>query len=126
MLPLVPSRLFSILPLFKLFFLRCFWCLHSLAPVPGGVVRDSSRPTVRMGLVARLPLPGRTLVEIRRSRAVVIAAGESCFLYGLFLQLLCSAQSVPGWRRHLGNVGGRNVIRWKGLTIMYYIVISIF
>ena len=74
--------------------------------------------------VVRLPLPGRTLVEIRRSRAVVIAAGESCFLYGLFLQLLCSAQSVPGWRsrqrRHLGNVGGRNVTRWKGLTSMHY------
>ena len=72
-----------------------------------------------MGLVARLPLPGRTLVEIRRSRPVVIAARESCFDIGLFLQLLCSAQSVPGWRRHLGNVGGRNVIRWKGLTSMH-------
>ena len=68
--------------------------------------------------VVRLPLPGRTLVEIRRSRTVVIAAGESCFLYGLFLQFwfnFGSAQSVPGWRsrqrRHLGNVGGRNVAR---------------
>ena len=125
MLPLVPSRLFSILSLFKLFFSRCFWCLYSLAPVPGGVARASSSPTVRMEPVVRLPLPGRTLVEIRRSRAVVIAAGESCFQYGLFLQLLCSAQSVPGWRsrqrRHLGNVGGRNVLRWKGLISMYYI-----
>ena len=107
MLPLVHSRLFSILSLFKLHFSCCFWCLHSLAPVPGGVARDSSRPTVRMGPVARLPLPGRTLVEIRRSRTVVIAAGESCFDIGLFLQFwfgpirswLAVTPATPSWER---------------------------
>ena len=127
MLPLVPSRLFSILSLFKLFFSRCFWCLYSLAPVPGGVARDSSRPTVRMGPVARLPLPGRTLVEIRRSRPVVIAARESCFEYGLFL-LFSSIRPNPfpvGGDAILGTWGGVTLhvdaARWKGLiSSMYY------
>ena len=75
-----------------------------------------------MELAVPLPLSGRALVEIRRSRAVVIAPGESCFDYGPFSSILVRPNPVPGWRRrHLGNVGGRNVARWKGLISKYYI-----
>ena len=104
---LIRCRLFSILSLFTLFFSCCFWCSYSLAPVPGGVAPASPRPTVRMEPVVRLPLPGRTLVEIRRSRTVVIVAGDSCFLYGLFLQFwfgpirswLAVTLVTPSWER---------------------------
>ena len=41
-----------------------------------------------MELAVPLPLSGRALVEIRRSRAVVIAPGESCFDYGPFSSIL--------------------------------------
>ena len=78
--------------------------------------------------VVRLPLSGRTLVEIRRSRTVVIAARESCFEYGLFL-LFSSIRPNPfpvGGDAILGTWGGVTLhvdaARWKGLiTSMYYI-----
>ena len=57
-----------------------------------------------MELVVHLPLSGRALVEIRRSRAVVIAPGESCFDYGPFLQfwfgpIRSRLAATPSWER---------------------------
>ena len=81
-----------------------------------------------MGPVARLPLPGRTLVEIRRSRPVVIAARESCFDYGLFLPFSFIRPNpflVGGHASDaiLGTWGGVtlhvDVARWKGLIDKY-------
>ena len=78
--------------------------------------------------VVRLPLSGWTLVEIRRSRPVVIAARESCFDYGLFLPFSSIRPNpflVGGHASDaiLGTWGGVtlhvDVARWKGLIDKY-------
>ena len=63
-----------------------------------------------MELAVPLPLSGRALVEIRRSRAVVIAPGESCFDYGPFLQFWFGPIPFP--------VGGDAILgTWGGVTL---------